>query len=79
MHTVLGFVSVELRQIGYYIHKPLPCTHLPVSKRHAQASDKGRTAGNGLRAKNIKRLPSRVPTIAGRAGRRPSRLNLHRA
>ena len=35
----------------FYIHKPLPCTPLPVSKRHGQIADKGRTDGNGLSEK----------------------------
>jgi hypothetical protein len=62
----------------FYIHMPLPCAPLPVTKRHVQTADKGRTAGNGLSAENIKRLPSRVPIIEGRAGRRPSHQNLRR-
>ena len=32
----------------FYIHKPLPCTPLPVSKRHGQTADKGRTAADDL-------------------------------
>jgi hypothetical protein len=38
MRAVLG--AVELRQKRFCIHKRLPCTHLPVSKRHGQTAVK---------------------------------------
>ena len=34
-----GFVSVELRQIGFYIHMHLPYTLLPASNRRGQTAD----------------------------------------
>lgn len=41
-------IYAELRQTRFYIHNPMPCTPLPVSKRHGQTADKGQIAAEDL-------------------------------